>query len=224
MTDKPSIVESLSAVMADVQAVRKGERNDQQGYSFRGIDAVVNAVGPALRAHGVVVLPVVEDSHYDVVEVGRNRTQMRQATVTVRYVFVGPAGDRLEAVSVGEAMDSGDKATPKAMSVAFRVALLQALCIPTDEADPDSQSYERAPAVDVNDLRDGALAAGSMDALRALHAQARRLRLLDEPVTNEHGDTEALGELIVRLGNDRIAAAKAASGTEQVDEPAEAAS
>src|SRR5690606_40176303 len=56
-----------------------------------------------------------------------------------------PAGDTSECVSIGEAMDSGDKATPKAMSVAMRVALLQALCIPTDEPDVDSQSYERSP-------------------------------------------------------------------------------
>ena len=42
-----------------------------------------------------------------------------------------------------EAWDSGDKAAPKAMSVAFRTALLQALALPTDDPDPDSQSYER---------------------------------------------------------------------------------
>ena len=46
----------------------------------------------------------------------------------------------------GESMDAGDKGTPKAMSVALRIALLQALCIPTDEPDPDTHSYERAAA------------------------------------------------------------------------------
>lgn len=46
-------------------------------------------------------------------------------------------------------MDSGDKATAKAMSVAFRTALLQALCLPTDEIDPDAESYERSSAEDV---------------------------------------------------------------------------
>lgn len=142
---KPTVVEALSRVMAAVQAVRKGDRNQQQGYSFRGIDAVVNAVGPALREHGVIVVPHVEDAQYSTVEVGARRTPMRECTVRVRYVFHGPAGDTIECVSIGEAMDSGDKATPKAMSVAMRVALLQALCIPTDEPDVDSQSYERSP-------------------------------------------------------------------------------
>jgi hypothetical protein len=51
-------------------------------------------------------------------------------------------------------MDSGDKAVPKAMSVAFRTALLQALALPTDEPDPDASTYERAaaPKVDVTAL------------------------------------------------------------------------
>lgn len=144
MSDKPSIVAALSAVMGEVQSVGKGSTNTQQGYRFRGIDAVVNAVGPAMRKHGVVCVPLVEDVSYNVVEVGRQRTQMRECTVRVRYVFHGPAGDSIECVAVGEAMDSGDKATPKAMSVAYRVALLQALCIPTDEPDADSQTYERS--------------------------------------------------------------------------------
>jgi len=145
MTDKPTIVAALSAVMAEVQMVGKSGRNIQQGYVFRGIDAVVNAVGPAFRKHGVIAVPIVEDASYATVEVGQKRTPMRECTVRVRYVFHGPAGDSIECVTVGEAMDSGDKATPKAMSVAYRVALLQALCIPTDEPDVDSQSYERAP-------------------------------------------------------------------------------
>ena len=146
MTGEPTVVQALSAVMADVQAVRKGDRNEAQGFKFRGIDAVINAVGPALREHGVVVLPILEAADYGQVEIGHKRTLMRECTVRVRFRFVGPAGDTLDAVVPGEALDSGDKATAKAMSVAFRIALLQALCIPTDEPDADSHTYERASA------------------------------------------------------------------------------
>lgn len=141
-----TISQCLAAVMAEVQSVRKTERNQQQGFSFRGIDAVVNAVGPALRKHEVVVLPEVERYEYSTVEVGRNRTPMAHVLVTVSYTFVGPAGDALRARVAAEAMDSGDKATAKAMSVAFRTALLQALALPTDEPDPDASSYERSSA------------------------------------------------------------------------------
>lgn len=139
-----TIQQALAAVMNDVQAVRKADRNASQGFNFRGIDAVVNAVGPALRTHGVIVMPEVQSYDYDTVEIGKNRTQMGHVRLSVTYRFHGPAGDFLEAHVVGEAMDSGDKATAKAMSVAFRTALLQALALPTDEPDPDASSYERA--------------------------------------------------------------------------------
>lgn len=141
-----SIQVLLSRVMNDVNAVKKTDRNTAQNFSFRGIDAVVNAVAPALREHGVIVMPEVLEHTYSTVEVGRNRTQMEHVIVRVKYTFTGTQGDSLSCTVLGEAMDAGDKATPKAMSVAFRIALLQALALPTDEPDPDSYSYERAEA------------------------------------------------------------------------------
>lgn len=139
------IIKKLSAVMEAVGAVRKGEKNQSQGFNFRGIDSVVNAVSPALRKEGVVVVPRLLDSQYETVTVGRNATQMGHARVTVEYAFYAPDGSNITATVAAESMDSGDKATAKAMSVAFRTALLQALCLPTDEVDPDAESYERSP-------------------------------------------------------------------------------
>lgn len=147
MTDAPAvptIQQALAAVMADVRGVGKDDVNSQQGYKFRGIDAVVNAVGPSLRKNNVVVLPAIQSYEYNEVLVGKNRTPMGHARLIVKYTFVGPAGDTLEAITPGEANDSGDKATPKAMSVAFRTALLQALALPTDEPDPDAHTYQRS--------------------------------------------------------------------------------
>jgi hypothetical protein len=132
--------------MADVQSVAKSDRNTHQNFSFRGIDAVLNAVGPVLRRHGVVVLPEVLSHSFETVEVGQKRSLMGHVIVHVAYTFVGPEGDSLRTVVLGEAMDSGDKAVPKAMSVAFRTALLQALALPTDEPDPDASTYERSAA------------------------------------------------------------------------------
>jgi hypothetical protein len=74
---------------------------------------------------------------------------MGHVRVKVTYTFIGVNGDTIKATVVGEAMDSGDKATAKAMSVAFRTALLQSLSLPTDEVDPDAHSYERSSANDV---------------------------------------------------------------------------
>lgn len=142
------IHEAMAAVMGDVRAVAKTDRNGSQGWNFRGVDAVVNAVGPAMRKHGVVMVPTVLEHEVSSIATSGNKT-MRSVVVSVRYVFIGPEGDQIEAVSVGEAFDSGDKATAKAMSVALRTCLLQSLLLPTDDPDPDQEIYEvqdHAPA------------------------------------------------------------------------------
>lgn len=146
MSDAPAVHVALASVMSDISHVGKTGKNTQQGYNFRGIDGVLNAVGPVLRKHKVLVLPELLAMDTAAIEVGKNRTLMREVTVRVRYRFVGPAGDDLAVEVPGEAMDSGDKAVSKAMSVAFRTALVQALALPTDEPDPDESTYERAPA------------------------------------------------------------------------------
>jgi hypothetical protein len=149
METKLPIAQALSEVMKAVGGIAKKDKNTSQGFNFRGIDSVVNAVSPALQKFGVVVIPSVEEYEYQTVEIGRNRTAMGHVRVKVSYTFIGANGDAIKATVVGEAMDSGDKATAKAMSVAFRTALLQSLSLPTDEVDPDAHSYERSSAEDV---------------------------------------------------------------------------
>jgi hypothetical protein len=138
------VQKALADVMADVRAVGKEGQNKAQGYNFRGIDGVMNAVGPALRKHQVVVLPELRSIQREVIEVGKARTPMQSVTVEVAYYFVGPDGDHLISVVPGQAMDSGDKAVTKAMSVALRTCLIQTLCLPTHEPDPDEDSYQIA--------------------------------------------------------------------------------
>ena len=140
------IFAALSAVMADVSSVSKDERNAGQGFNFRGIDAVVNAVGPALRKHGVIVVPRVQSCDYATIEIGEKRKATAHVRVIVEYIFIAQDGSTISWTTAGEAMDLGDKATAKAMSVAFRIALLQALALPTSEPDPDASSYERSSA------------------------------------------------------------------------------
>lgn len=139
MSDKLTITEALAAVMGDVQAVKKSGFNQVQQYSFRGIDAVLAAVGPAFRVHGIVSFPRLLDERIDTYQTSKG-TAMFRAVVHVAYDFVGPAGDCRTAEVPGEASDAGDKAVAKAMSVAYRTALIQTLCLPTDEPDPDSFS------------------------------------------------------------------------------------
>lgn len=144
MADTKSVYEAWNAVMQHVQQVGKTDYNEAQKFSFRGVDAVVNAVGPALREHGVIVAPdeIIESTATEYTT-GRYDTRMVNRVVRVRWSVIGPAGDSFTGESVGEAADAGDKAMSKAQSVAYRVFLLQALCIPTGDPDPDSESHER---------------------------------------------------------------------------------
>lgn len=141
----PNVQQAWAAVMADVQGLGKhgSVTAGPARFNFRGVDDVMNAVGPVLRTHGVSVVPTAVEHHPEDVTTSKG-SKMRNVTVLVSYAIHGPAGDSMTGAAAGEAADSGDKATPKAMSVAFRTFLLQSLCLPTDEPDPDQHQYERA--------------------------------------------------------------------------------
>lgn len=144
MSETKTVQQAWADVMADVQGLGKHQRTDSGNrFNFRGVDDVMNAVGPVLRQHGVSVVPSAV-THHPETYATKTGTAMRNVTVLVSYAIHGPAGDTMTGAAAGEAADAGDKATPKAMSVAFRTFLLQSLCLPTDEPDPDREQHERA--------------------------------------------------------------------------------
>ena len=152
--DKPkNVIEAILAVMRDVTHVGKDGLNQHQGFNFRGIDGTVNALGPAMRRHGLVVLPRVVRNERQTIATSNNRA-MTSVVVEVEYRFFGPGGvdDTISVTTPGESFDSGDKATAKAMSVAFRTALLQAFALPTQEPDPDESTYERTQLPKAEDV------------------------------------------------------------------------
>lgn len=147
--------EVVIAVMREVQGVAKRETNTHQNFNFRGIDAVVNAIGPALRKHGGFIVPKVMSSEYESMKTNRGG-DLTVVRLQVMFEIWGSEGDPIVGRVCSEAFDSGDKATAKAMSVAYRTFMLQTFCLPTDEPDPDSYTYEgvtrsNAPSVDVVD-------------------------------------------------------------------------
>lgn len=139
-----TVIEALTHVMDDVRAVAKNDRNDAQRFYFRGIDSVMNAVGPSFRKHGVVAVPeVIERTYID--RPGANGRVSIEVRAVVAYHFhVRDSEDVLTTTVIAEARDYADKATAKVMSVAFRTALLQVLCLPTDDKDPDAE-YPEVP-------------------------------------------------------------------------------
>ena len=140
-----NIFESMNAVMEDCGFIGKDSTNLQQKYKYRGIDAVMNALNPAFRKHKVFVVPEVLD------QTREERTTVKgglliYSIIKVKYTFYAEDGSHIESVVIGEGMDSGDKASNKAMSAAFKYACFQAFCIPTDEMkDSEDDSPEPKP-------------------------------------------------------------------------------
>lgn len=148
MTDHLPVHELWARVMADVGGVAKRDRNTDQNFPFRGIDAILNAVGPKLRTHGVFVIPASVDILSEERYTTKRGANMHSVTVKVTWNVFGPKGDVFTGVTLGQAADSGDKVVTKAQTVAFRVFLINALALPTDEPDPDTHAHERAEPVD----------------------------------------------------------------------------
>lgn len=151
------VQEAITAVMNEVGAVGKGEVNSFHKFNFRGIDTTVNALSPALRKHGLTVRPsAILARDYETFTTSGNK-QSVACRVVVEYTFTGPEGDEIKSVVAAESADTGDKATPKAMSVAFRTALLQTFALPTQDTDPDAVSFDRqrqTPPVQYKPSRD----------------------------------------------------------------------
>lgn len=137
-----TVYQALTNVLADVGAIPKNRSVDKRmgGYSFRGIDDLYDALHGPLAKHGVLIVPEVLDRD-DETYTTSGGTDMRLCKLLVRYRFYGPAGDHIEAVTVGEAADAGDKAANKAMTAALKYLLFQVLCIPVEgNEDADASS------------------------------------------------------------------------------------
>ena len=119
--------------------IGKGRKNAAQGYNFRGIDDVLQALAPLLSQCGLVVIPRVLSCNRETV-VNAKGTTLFYVTVDVEYDLVGVEdGSTHTARILGEAMDSGDKATNKAMSAAYKYFALQTFCIPVEGVAIDSE-------------------------------------------------------------------------------------
>lgn len=154
----PHVYTAIAEVMGELAKVgiAKNNKNTQQNYKFRGIDDVYNALAPLLARAKLLVLPRV-----------LNRTVTERETksggvlfyvvLDVEFDFVSASdGSKHTVRMVGEAMDSGDKATNKAMSAAYKYACMEAFCIPTEgdnDADGTTHELTSKPGVTVVDPR-----------------------------------------------------------------------
>lgn len=157
------IYSKMPLVMKDVGGIAKNRTNPQQGYDFRGIDEIYEHCQLALANHGVFVIPFVVERERE-----ERTTQKGGAMFSVRLLvdhrFYAADGSYVIARTLGEAMDSGDKASNKAMSAAIKYALIESLCIPTrepidtEESSPEVAGKAKVPAPKEREtMKDGAI-------------------------------------------------------------------
>lgn len=143
--EEKKIYQAINSIMKEIGAIGKNQKNQQQNFMFRGIDAVMNAISPALIKYKVFVVPEVLEQTREERQT-KTGSNLIYSVCKMKYTFYAEDGSFVEAVVVGEGMDSGDKATNKAMSIAFKYACFQVFCIPTEEMkDPDEECHEVEP-------------------------------------------------------------------------------
>jgi hypothetical protein len=192
----------IPKIAAEIGAISKDKRNQQQGYNFRGIDDVYNACQGPMTKHGVFTTTSVAD-------IKREERTTKQGgvliytTLTLSVKFHGPAGDYIETVTAGEGMDSGDKSTNKAMSAALKYAFFQTFTIPTQEmVDTETETHEIAP-------RQQAATKSKADSKPPMSEEQRAFNAWVKPLINSGKTTSEGVRVIVEHFKGDYAAARA---------------
>ena len=140
-----NIYQAITGIMGELGAIGKDKKNIQQGFMYRGIDDVMNALNPLLTKYQVFVVPEVLE-HIREERQSSKGNNLLYSVCKIKYTFYASDGSSISAVVVGEGMDSGDKATNKAMAIAMKYACFQTFCIATEEMkDPDAEVHEVKP-------------------------------------------------------------------------------
>jgi len=176
------IFKSLCDINKKITAIGKNQKNQAQGFKFRGIDDVMNELHALFVEHQVIILPTVTDRAREE-RTNKNGTVLFYTHLTVSFQLTAIDGSFVTCVAVGEAMDTGDKGTNKAMSIALKYVLLQMFLIPTEEPkDPDAETHDvmskEEPKPTRATLTDGAvkkavdrIKGGELDLFQSIHSK-----------------------------------------------------
>ena len=144
---KPNnVIEALARVMADLPAIGKDTKSENLPYKYRSIEDMTGAVQPLFGKYGVVMVPSV--LRWETRDLVINNKPWTDTVLEVVYTVYGPAGqdDKIMVgplVSIGR--DNSDKGPNKALTQAFKYALIQALCISDSRDDGDKENVEADP-------------------------------------------------------------------------------
>ena len=203
----PAVYAAIAACTKAIgrTGIEKNRKNTQQGFAFRGIDDVYNTLSSVIAEHQLCIIPRVIRR-----EVTERNTQkggvLFYVVVEVEFDIVCAVdGSSHMARVCGEAMDSADKATNKAMSAAYKYMALQLFCIPTEaDNDPDATDHDVAP-VDKGPTAEGKAV---LDAIAAAQT-ADEVQALKPRIQTLHGTDR---KAAIAAGTARMAALRADAG------------
>lgn len=145
----PRVYSAINSVAAELAraGIPKGRTNKDDGYPYRSIDDVYDRLAPLLSAHRLCVLPraLERDSTS---QMGLGGERLQSVVVKAAFDMISAEDGSTHVIeSFGEALDTGDKGTSKAMSAAYKYAMLQAFCIPVGRSseDADADTHKLAP-------------------------------------------------------------------------------
>lgn len=161
-------LEALTKIKEELAriGIAKDRENEMQRFMFRSIDALYNVLGPLFAKHGVLTIPVVEERTQEVFETAKG-SRMFHVVLRVRYYLQtqedGEERDTVTAVVYGEALDTSDKATNKALTQAYKYMLIQVLCIPLEAQADSDEEYLRVSShtADEKEIYDDLLSANN---------------------------------------------------------------
>lgn len=197
--------EAIAEVTRRVEHIGKEHRSESgERYAYRGIDDVLLALHPILGDVGLVIMPGRMIEHRRETRLTSQQKNLNVALVRVRYRLIGPDGSATTGEAWGEAHDSGDKATQKALSQAYKSFTLQLFSIPTeasadDDADRTNEPARPFTAEEVDRATRAYRAAEQAETMEVLFGiRQRALHLLDVPLVGDDGGAAPLSVLFDR--------------------------
>ena len=189
------IYEAMAAITRSLKAVPKGQqtkaRNEAFAYKYRGIDDLYNHLKPLMAENGVFMLPRAIERVSESRQTS-NGGSVELVTVTMEYSFVRADRSSVTCISLGQAMDSGDKATGKAMTAAHKYALIQTFCVPTADIDDPDAVNNPAPQPQTHPRQTSAV---QPPAGAPVMASKEQLTTIGGYLKKKHGDKNVAGML-----------------------------
>ena len=139
-----AVYTAILAVQEDLSrtGIAKEKKNTDQNYKFRGIDDIFDALAPILAKHKLCIIPKVL-SRAEAERTTSTGKKMFQVLVEMEYTFVSCVDGSKHVTKIyGESQDTGDKATNKSMSAAYKYLTMQTFCIPVEVADADANTSQ----------------------------------------------------------------------------------